>query len=75
MSMLKAIAVLLLGAASIAAASKADAADKVTIGVTNSSSDIALFIADAKGYYKDAGIEVAFNSFDSAAKMIGNCAQ
>jgi NitT/TauT family transport system substrate-binding protein len=46
------------------------AADKVKVGVVNASSDIALFIADAKGYYKDVGIEVDFNAFDSAAKMI-----
>jgi NitT/TauT family transport system substrate-binding protein len=75
MSMLKPILALLLRAslaalATAAVAGSAGAADKVTIGVVNSSSDIALFIADAKGYYKDVGIEASFNSFDSAAKMI-----
>lgn len=54
----------------VALLSSADAAEKVTIGIVNSSSDIALFIADAKGYYKDVGIEADFNTFDSAAKMI-----
>jgi NitT/TauT family transport system substrate-binding protein len=75
MSMLRPILALVVSASfavatGFAATTGANAADKVTIGVVNSSSDIALFIADAKGYYKDAGIEVTFNSFDSAAKMI-----
>lgn len=48
----------------------AEAADKVSIGVVNSSSDIGLFIADAKGYFKEENIEANFNTFDSAAKMI-----
>jgi len=46
------------------------AADKVTVGVTNAASDIALFIADAKGYFADEDLAVEFVSFDSAAKMI-----
>src|ERR1700689_786468 len=75
MSMLRPILALVVSASfavatGFAATTGANAADKVTIGVVNSSSDIALFIADAKGYYKDAGIEVTFNSFDSAPKMI-----
>lgn len=42
----------------------------VNIGVVTSASDAPFFIADAKGYFKDAGVDVNFESFDSAAKMI-----
>jgi NitT/TauT family transport system substrate-binding protein len=48
----------------------AHAADRVSVGVVNASSDIALFIADAKGYFKEAGLDVQFHAFDSAAKMV-----
>lgn len=48
----------------------AQAVDKVSIGVVNSSSDVGLFIADAKGYFKAENIEASFNTFDSAAKMV-----
>jgi NitT/TauT family transport system substrate-binding protein len=52
-----------------AGAARAD--DEVSIGITNASSDIVLFIADAKGFFKKEGITPDFVSFDSAAKMIG----
>ncbi|MGV6876717.1 ABC transporter substrate-binding protein [Pseudochelatococcus sp. B33] len=52
------------------AAAPAVAADRISVGVTNAASDIALFIADAKGYFAEEGIEVDFVPFDSAAKMI-----
>jgi len=57
-------------AAALLLPAAAHAADKVTVGVTNASSDIALFIADAKGYFADENLSVQFVSFDSAAKMI-----
>ena len=60
---------LALGAALLAAAA-AQAADKVSVAVVNASSDAALFIADAKGYYKAEGIEAEFVSFDTGAKMV-----
>ena len=62
-------AVLLAGAALIFAQA-VQAADKVSIAVVNASSDAALFIADAKGYYKAEGIEAEFVSFDTGAKMV-----
>ncbi|MCW2845783.1 MAG: hypothetical protein JWN22_3699 [Nocardioides sp.] len=43
---------------------------KVTAGIVNSLSDSILLIADAKGYFKDEGLEVTLSKFDSAAKMI-----
>jgi NitT/TauT family transport system substrate-binding protein len=46
------------------------AAEKVSVGVVNASSDLPFFIADARGYLKEEGIEANFIAFDSAAKMI-----
>lgn len=43
---------------------------RVRIGLTNSSSDAPFFIADAKGYFEDAGITPEFSDFNSAAQMI-----
>ncbi|MEV8085790.1 ABC transporter substrate-binding protein [Pseudarthrobacter oxydans] len=42
----------------------------VNVGVVTSASDAPMFIADAKGYFKEEGLDVNFRSFDSAAKMI-----
>ena len=42
----------------------------LTVGTVGTSSDAPFFIADKKGYFKDAGIEVTFIRFDSAAQMI-----
>lgn len=46
------------------------AGSEVTVGITNSSSDAPLYIADEKGYFKDEGLSVKLQPFDSAAKMI-----
>ena len=43
---------------------------KVTVGVTNSATDVGFFIAHKKGYYRDEGIDAQFVVFDSAARMI-----
>ncbi len=56
--------------AALLASGIAQAADKVSVAVVNASSDAALFIADAKGYYKAEGIEAEFVSFDTGAKMV-----
>jgi NitT/TauT family transport system substrate-binding protein len=61
---------LLLAGAALVMAQAAIAADKVSIAVVNASSDAALFIADAQGYYKAEGIEAEFVSFDTGAKMV-----
>ena len=42
----------------------------VRVGITDSSSDAPLFIADKKGYFKQEGLNVTLTSFDSAAKMV-----
>ncbi len=52
------------------AAAPSFAADKVTIGIVNAVSDGGLFIAEAKGYFKEAGIEASFVEFDTGAKMV-----
>lgn len=50
----------------------ADAADMTTVnvGIANASSDVAFFIADKKGYFRDEGIDAKFIPFDSGAKMV-----
>lgn len=48
----------------------AQAASGVTIGTTNSSSDIGFYLAEKKGYFKEEGITVSFVPFDSAGKMV-----
>jgi NitT/TauT family transport system substrate-binding protein len=59
-------------AAALLLCSPAHAADKtkVTIGVTNSATDVGFFIAHKKGYFGEEGIDAQFITFDSAAKMI-----
>lgn len=49
---------------------EARAQTTVRVGTTNSSSDVAFFIAEKKGYFKQEGIEVTLTPFDSAAKMV-----
>jgi NitT/TauT family transport system substrate-binding protein len=44
--------------------------DSVNVGALLSVSDAAFLIADKKGYFHDAGIEVKFTTFDSAAQMV-----
>lgn len=46
------------------------AAAKVTVGTTNSMSDGTLYIADAKGFFKEENIEVEFMPFKSGGEMI-----
>ena len=46
------------------------AADVVKIGVLNTSGDIAVHIANEKGYFKQEGIEAELIVFDASAKMI-----
>lgn len=48
----------------------ASAADKVQIGYIGGTADVGFYIADAKGYLKDEGIEATFTVFDSDVKMI-----
>jgi NitT/TauT family transport system substrate-binding protein len=43
---------------------------QINIGITNSATDVGFFIADKKGYFRDAGIAVTMTPFASAARMI-----
>ncbi len=52
------------------ASARAQTPVKINVGLTNSSSDVALFVADARGYFKREGLAVEFLKFDSAARMI-----
>lgn len=62
----------LLFALALAAASSAAAQtpEQVKVGTTNVASDVGFFIAEQKGYFRDAGIAVTTTSFASAARMI-----
>jgi len=43
---------------------------QVGIGITNTATDVGFFIADKKGYFRDAGIAITVTPFASAARMI-----
>ncbi len=43
---------------------------QVAIGIANTATDVGFFIADKRGYFRDAGIAVTMTSFASAARMI-----
>ena len=63
-------AIALMGLACAATAAWSDEARKLNVGITNSASDVCLFVADARGYFKREGLNVNFVKFDSAARMI-----
>src|SRR5258708_8464943 len=42
----------------------------VAIGTTNTSSDVAFYIADKKGYFREQGIAATMTPFGSAAQII-----
>ena len=44
--------------------------EQVKVGLTNTSSDVGVFIADQRGYFRQEGIAVTTSAFPSAAKMI-----
>jgi NitT/TauT family transport system substrate-binding protein len=48
----------------------AQAADQVRIGIARTMSDVGYYVADAKGFFRDEGIEVAMTPFNSAAQMM-----
>ena len=60
--------------ATVLAPSIVRAAQKVTLGVVNTISDAPYFIADGRGYFKDAGLDVEIINFPSGAKMISSLA-
>ena len=42
----------------------------VRVGITSSASDVSLFIAHKRGYFREENLDVSFITFDSAARMI-----
>jgi NitT/TauT family transport system substrate-binding protein len=44
--------------------------DSVSIGYTQTATDIGLYVADKRGYFKQEGIDFHFVLFDSAARMV-----
>ena len=60
------------GALAAPAIARAQAADRVTLGIVNTISDAPFFIADAKGYFRDQGLTVDIADFPSGAKMIAS---
>jgi NitT/TauT family transport system substrate-binding protein len=45
---------------------------RLNVGITNTVTDVGFFIADKKGYFRDADIEINALPFPSAAKMIAS---
>jgi NitT/TauT family transport system substrate-binding protein len=58
-----------MAALTLAAPARAEM-DKVAIGYTQTATDIGLYVADKRGYFKEAGIDLQFVLFDSAARMV-----
>ena len=63
------LATAVLAALAFAAPARAEM-DKVAIGYTQTATDIGLYVADKRGYFREAGIDLQFVLFDSAARMV-----
>jgi NitT/TauT family transport system substrate-binding protein len=61
---------IVMGLTALLSSTASHALDAVTVGVVNSSSDVAFYIALNAGYFQQQGIEPKFETFDSAARMI-----
>jgi NitT/TauT family transport system substrate-binding protein len=68
MKTLGSIAVAAIGI--VACVASANAQTKVRVGNVNTVSDIGIYIADRKGYFKAQGLDVEFVGFKTAAQMI-----
>jgi NitT/TauT family transport system substrate-binding protein len=67
-----AAAVVLAGATALAEIAAAQAMDRlvVRVGIASAISDVAIFIADRKGYFREEGLVVTTTNFTSAANMV-----
>jgi NitT/TauT family transport system substrate-binding protein len=45
-------------------------AEQIVVGTSNSATDVGFYLAEARGYFKEAGIETKMVPFASAAQMI-----
>jgi len=59
-----------VSASGIARPALAQPMTKVKLGVPNAATDVGYFVAHARGYFKDEGLDVEIIPFDSAARMI-----
>ena len=59
----------------VTAAVPAFAADKVVISYIGGAADVGIYIADAKGFLKEEGIEAELIVFDSSARMVASPAR
>ena len=64
------IACALVCALGMTTAALAQKPEVVKVGLTNVATDIGLFVAHKRGYFKDEGLDVQFTTFDSAARMM-----
>jgi NitT/TauT family transport system substrate-binding protein len=60
----------LIALAALPAAAQTAPSAVVTVGITNSTTDVPLMLAQKLGYFKDEGIDAQLTPFDSAAKMM-----
>ena len=51
---------------------RAQSAETITVGTVESVSDTPFYIAQERGYYTDAKLNVVFQPFDSGATMIAS---
>ncbi|HEY8580610.1 MAG TPA: ABC transporter substrate-binding protein [Beijerinckiaceae bacterium] len=58
------------GAAFAATAARSQTLLPVKVGVPNAATDVGYFVAHAKGWFKEEGLDVSFIPFPSAARMI-----
>lgn len=63
-------ALLAAAVAAAAGAGRAAANDAVTVGISNTSTDVPVFIGNREGFFRDAGLDVTAVPFDSASKMV-----
>ncbi|WP_398480195.1 ABC transporter substrate-binding protein [Tardiphaga sp.] len=68
--MLKHLLVVAVVALGSLGSSYAQTMKTVKVGTTNLSSDIGLFLAEKRGYFKDEGLKVELIPFDAGAKMV-----
>lgn len=68
--MLKRLLVVAAVAMSMMGIAHAQGMKTVKVGTTNLSSDIGLFLAEKRGYFKEEGVKVELIPFDSGAKMV-----
>ena len=61
---------LLAAPALIAGWRRAAAAEPVAAGIVNTLSDVGFFVADAKGYFEEEGLDVKLTSFRAAGAMM-----